>query len=197
MGYTTSFYGAFELNKPLTKEDSEWLKKFSGTRRMKRALCEKKYGFEGEWFVDGLGAFDQDDDSVLNHNKEPETQPGLWCQWVPTDDNKAIEWDGGEKFYHAEDWIAYLVEGFFKPKGYVLNGTVDAEGEESGDMWQIRIEDNVVYRYQGSVVYGDACQIKVSDKMIPIDKLEKDVECDTCEEKIKCELNMKKSTITV
>ena len=28
------------------------------------------------------------------------TYPGIWCQWVPTDDGKGIEWDGGEKFYN-------------------------------------------------------------------------------------------------
>jgi len=83
-------------------------------------------GDEGAYFVGGLGLRGQDaDPSVTDHNTPPgqlsyggvenefrdryeerqrrieagECQPGLWCQWIPSDDGTAIEWDGGEKFY--------------------------------------------------------------------------------------------------
>lgn len=36
MGYTTEFEGCFVLDKPLTKEEADYLLKLSDTRRMKR-----------------------------------------------------------------------------------------------------------------------------------------------------------------
>ena len=43
-------------------------------------------------------------DGVKDFNASPRDQPGLWCQWIPSEDSKSIEWDGGEKFYDY-DWL--------------------------------------------------------------------------------------------
>jgi len=80
-------------------------------------------------------------------------KPGLYCQWVPNPDGDAIEWDGGEKFYNYIEWIEYLIKHFFEPWGVKLNGEVDWEGEESGDLGKIVIKDNVVQIKEGRVVY--------------------------------------------
>src|SRR5574337_684850 len=99
MGYSTDFFGSFELNKPLDADTLKFLQKFNETRRMARKLG-REYGVEGEFYVDGTGDFGQERDAtVIDGNRPPSTQPGLWCQWRPTDDGTAIEWDGGEKFY--------------------------------------------------------------------------------------------------
>lgn len=157
MGYTTDFYGKFTLNKELDDELFSYLEKFSQSRRMKRdsekltALYGKDFGVEGEFFVDGegYGRSEGNRDTILNHNEPPRTQPGLWCQWIPSPDKKHIMWDGGEKFYHAQDWIIYLIESFLKPNGYVLNGLVAAKGESSDDFWSIEIQDNEVIMTEG------------------------------------------------
>lgn len=69
-------------------------------------------------------------------------QPGLWCQWVPTEDGKFIEWDQGEKFYDYVEWMAYLIEQFLEPWGYRLSGEVEWQGEEGADQGKIELDNN-------------------------------------------------------
>ncbi len=144
MGYTTDFNGEFKLNKKLDDKTHEFLKKFAETRRMQRNLGPE-YGVEGEFFVDGEGFAGQDkDDSVMDYNKPPRTQPGLWCQWTPSEDGMSIGWDGGEKFYCYVEWLNYIIKNFLAPKGYILNGDVEFQGEDNGDFGVIRVINNVV-----------------------------------------------------
>lgn len=144
MGYTTDFLGRFELNKKLDEETFTFLKKFSETRRMKRSLPEE-FGVDGEFFVDGGGFLGTDrEPSVVEYNHPPSTQPGLWCQWIPSNDGLKIKWDGGEKFYEYVPWIKYIIKNFLAPKGYVLNGSVEYEGEGRNDCGTIVITNNKV-----------------------------------------------------
>lgn len=160
MGYTTDFSGSVKVEPPLSAEEIAFLNKFAGTRRMRRK--------NGPYFVDGDGFRGQKEESdIEDFNAPPEGQPGLWCQWVPTDDGKAIEWDGGEKFYRSPEWMAYLIDHFIgsNPKAktvlpflqsHTLNGTIDAAGEDPDDRWRLIVENNNVRVARGSVVYGGA-----------------------------------------
>ena len=153
MGYTTDFSGRFETNKPLSDKMFNYLKMFSETRRMARNM-DAAYGVEGEFFVEGKGFTGQGDDStVIDHNKPASTQPGLWCQWTPSDDRMGIEWDCGEKFYNYTEWIVYLIHKILAPNGYVLNGAVKWQGEDVGDVGKIIVEDNRVFTepWEGSM----------------------------------------------
>ena len=143
MGYTTEFRGQFNLNKELDDDTFNLLTGLAGTRRMARDI--EGFGEEGEFFIDGKGFMGQDkDETVIDQNRPPKTQPSLWLQWVPTDDRMGIEWDCGEKFYHYVEWIEYLIEKILAPRGYVLNGDVEWCGEEWDDTGTISIVDNVV-----------------------------------------------------
>lgn len=159
MGYSTDFFGKFEFNKPVEPWLIEYVNKFCETRRMKRDndkikelfpnwkdLCfNGELGYDGEYFVGGTGMMGQGhDDSIINYNSPAFTQPGLWCQWVVTEDGKYLEWDGGEKFYSYMEWLDYLVCEFFQPMGYVLNGSVEYQGEDYDDFGTITVTDNVV-----------------------------------------------------
>jgi hypothetical protein len=158
MGYTRDFEGKFTLDRPLTQDQAEYINTFSLTRRMKRdpliaqglpdPIREKvglPVGIDGEYFVGGLGAYGQDDDdSVLEHNDPSSTQPGLWCQWVPTEDGTAIEWDGNEKFYYYIEWLQYILDNFLIPWGYVLNGSVFWQGERDSDKGWICVKNNLI-----------------------------------------------------
>jgi hypothetical protein len=169
MGYTTDFYGEFNLDKPLSPEHKAYLEAFAETRRMIRddkiasnmedpirIAAGLPVGIDGCYFVNGVGDFGQDEDaSVKNSNTPPSGQPGLWCQWVPSFEGTAIVWDGGEKFYNYVEWIEYLVENFFKPWGYVLNGEVEWQGEERDDRGMIVINDNVVKVKVAKVIYEE------------------------------------------
>lgn len=154
MGYTTDFEGRFKLNKKLDDDTYNFLTKFNETRRMKRKFPDNKYGVDGEFFVDGDGDFGQDrDDSVVEYNQPPRTQPSLWCQWRPSDDGMFIEWDGGEKFYSYVEWLAYLVQNVLHPKGYRLNGEVEWIGEDRDDRGMIVVNDNQISTREGRIVY--------------------------------------------
>ena len=161
MGYTTGFNGKFDLNLKLDDRTSNFLTKLSKTRRMKRDTSLlpdtgfEKYGFDswgvdGEFYVDGNGLAGQDHEkSILNCNREPSTQPGLRCQWIPTDDGLHIEWNGGEKFYNYIKWLEYIIEKILGPRGYTLNGVVSWQGEEVSDSGQIRVENNKIHVRHG------------------------------------------------
>lgn len=160
MGYTTDFNGQWVLNKPLDSDTHSLLDGLATTRRMARkGLDEKLYGVEGEFYVQGKDddfflPEDKRDKTILDYNTPPSTQPGLWCQWKPTADGKAIEWDGGEKFYNYIDWIDYLIIKVLAPRGYVLNGDVSWQGEDSDDRGIISIRNNVISTKLGRVVYA-------------------------------------------
>lgn len=161
MGYSTSFYGSFDITPALNEAQVAYLLAFSETRRMtrdpsiaatlpdpKREAVGLPIGPQGAYFVGGKGDFGQDDDaSVINNNREPSGQPGLWCQWVPTDDGTALEWDGNEKFYEYEEWLGYIVTHFLTPWGCTLNGCVEWEGEDEEDTGAIGVINNVIRVY--------------------------------------------------
>jgi hypothetical protein len=159
MGYTTEFYGHVTVTPPLSAHEMTYLMKFANTRRMDRE--------KGPYYVDGKGYAGQDEEpDIRNYNTPPAGQPGLWCQWVPTPDGAAIEWNGAEKFYDADEWMQYLIDHFLKPGAigkktdgtvtfadHVVNGTIEAQGEDFSDIWQLNVKNNVVSIEQGVRCY--------------------------------------------
>ena len=154
MGYTTDFEGGFNITPNLSQKDNEFLTKFHNTRRMARKVGTE-YGKEGEFYVDGTGWAGQDhDNNVINYNRPPSTQPGLWCQWIPTDDGCELVWDGGEKFYNYVEWLDYLIDKILAPRGYTLNGECQWFGEERDDVGVIIVKNNKVTTKVGKLTYG-------------------------------------------
>lgn len=158
MGYTTDFSGQVKVDPPLNAEEITFLTKFNKTRRMDRT--------HGPYFVDGSGFHGQDhDNDIVDFNRPPKGQPGLWCQWTPTEDGTAIEWDGGEKFYESAEWMKYLIEHFLKPdalaknqlpflQGHTCNGEIEAVGEDPDDRWKLVVINNRVSVADAEVTYG-------------------------------------------
>jgi len=151
MGYDTQFTGRVTVAPPLNPREIAYLRKFANTRRMERA--------NGPYYVDGTGPYGQGRDAdIIDYNQPPAGQPGRWCGWVPTETGETIEWNSVEKFYEATAWMQYLVDHFLKPGSHaqgqpgfehftfnhVLNGTIDAQGEDPDDTWQLIVKDNEV-----------------------------------------------------
>lgn len=162
MGYTTDFDGTVTVTPPLNTFELAYLRKFARSRRMVRD--------HGPYFVEGSGFLGQDDDAdVRDHNTPPAGQVSLWCNWEPTEDGTAIEWNGAEKFHAADEWMAYLIDTFLKPGATVqaemaspvagrsypqefahftfdheVSGTIDAQGEDSEDRWRLVVTANAV-----------------------------------------------------
>lgn len=163
MGYTTDFEGRIEIIPPLNAEEITFLREFNGTRRMHwKQGPYYIHKVEGE-IKDFGQAWDHPD--VIDNNREATGQPGLWCQWKPTEDGTAIEWDGGEKFYHSVEWMQYLIDHFIgaspraRPalqflRSHVLNGEIEAQGEDRNDRWKLVVKNNVASKIEGHVVYG-------------------------------------------
>lgn len=149
MGYTTDFSGQFELNKMLDKETAQMITQLAQTRRMKRDTTILKelgftgdYGVEGEFFAEGDYSTDVAVESITDYNRPPSSQPSLYLQWIPTEDWLGICWDENEKFNEYEEWIRYLIDKILEPKGYVLNGDIEFQGECFEDRGLLRILDN-------------------------------------------------------
>lgn len=172
MGYTTDFNGYFRITPSLKPEHHEYLRRFNRTRHMKRdtltilALEDPvrdavglEAGEEGQYYVGaeeyrGLGK----STTILDNNKPPAAQPGLWCQWVPRGvtprgESTILEWDGGEKFYNYIKWLQYLIEHFFIRWGYSLTGDVYWIGEDSDDRGQIQLQDNTMTILEARIEY--------------------------------------------
>lgn len=144
MGYTTDFYGVFKLNKTLDDETKVFLKKLSHTRRVKRNLPDK-YGIEGEFYVEGGGLMGQaKEKSIIDYNRPPCTQPGLWCQWEPSDCGNFIAWNQAEKFYCYVEWLQYIIDRVLTLKGYSITGNVLYQGEDVEDRGLIKVKDNII-----------------------------------------------------
>lgn len=155
MGYHTEFEGQFEITPTLAPNHIAYLTAFSETRHMKRRDVGKEnplreavglpFGHEGEYYVESRGADSWGiNPDVIDNNREPSTQPGLWCKWAPSEDGTYLEWDGAEKFYDYVEWLKYLIRHFFVPWGYTLNGKVHWRGEEFSDNGRIIVENNAV-----------------------------------------------------
>jgi hypothetical protein len=143
MGYKTEVVGKLNLNKELDEDTYTFLVKFNKSRRIARNLSHE-YGIEGEFFVDE-DDYSPQDDTIIDFNRPPKTQPSLWCDWRPSEDRKSIEWDGQEKFYEYESWIAYILENFLIPKGYTLTGTVEFQGENIADHGWLTCNNNRIW----------------------------------------------------
>lgn len=184
MGYTTDFDGKLTFNKEVSEQLKEYINRFSATRRMPRdnekikalypnwrELCFfGDLGNKGEYFAPVSSNYGQDrDGTIIDYNGfEESVHPGLWCQWVINDDNE-LEWDGNEKFYNYVEWLEYLIHHFFDPLGYILNGEITWQGEDTDDCGVIHVEDNYVTTQEGLHVYS----VRDIDTDVMINELEK------------------------
>lgn len=143
----TVFDGEFTLGVEANEEVRNLLKGLNRTRRVKRKVDELIYGVEGEFY------FEDDEETIVDGNKPPGKQPGLWCGWQLEDDDLTIVWDGSEKFYEYTEWLVYIIERVLKPRHYILNGTAYWDGESSCDYGKIEVVNNVVYSTPGVMEY--------------------------------------------
>ena len=182
MGYTTYFSGEIQIDPPISKDLSDYINAFSHTRHVRRdidavkrifpdweKLCWKgNPGAEGEYFIvperkvnrpyiDSEETFDRwreqtwNANGILDDNVPPAGVPGLWCHWVINENGKLC-WSGTEKFYDYDRWLEYLIERFFIPEGYTLNGRIFYAGERMNDIGYLHVTDNHVRKMPGCII---------------------------------------------
>src|SRR5262245_41795960 len=132
MGYTTIFKGQLAIHPLLNAKHLAYLKAFNTTRHMKwnvdeiakvpdpvREAVHLPLGSEGAFVVLDVP---YQSPLVTNPNHSPNSLPGLWCSWTPTDNGQALKWDGGDNFSFYQDWLSFLFLEFLRPWGYRLEG---------------------------------------------------------------------------
>lgn len=81
------------------------------------------------------------------------------CDWRVLDNGTALTWDGGEKFYDADQWMKWLIDKLIAPTGRVVNGEILAQGEEAGDVWMIIVKDNRVTRAESKMAFNEGTPV--------------------------------------
>jgi hypothetical protein len=123
MGYTIEYLGSFKLDKPLSEEHAKFLHDFAGSYDLRKQKALE-----------------------LLKDVNP-IMPAYYCQWIPTEDNMGIKWDGFEKFYNAFDWLKFIIKYYLEPWGYTLNGIVeirDGANEYPFENGVLEVRDNDV-----------------------------------------------------
>lgn len=157
MGYTTEFSGSIRIEPPLSEPEIKYLAAFSDTRRMDRA--------NGPFYL-GAGMPGQAREAdIRDYNSPPQGQPGLWCQWIPSDDGGEILWNGGEKFYSSAEWMSYLRSYFIVHRAaatlepgnfsflqnHRMSGLIHAVGEgATDDVWRLKADDEGIFVSAGA-----------------------------------------------
>lgn len=157
MGYSTDFSGTLEVTPPLNEHERSYLADFSETRHTSTE--------HGPLVTAGL---------YLSGNVPQNGMPGIWCDWI-ADDQGGLAWNGSEKTYHHQQWLAWIIDHLIGPGSadfvaehrdedprlqhftcdHVVDGTVDAQGEEPDDMWRIRVTHNDIVVQYPQIVYPD------------------------------------------
>ena len=122
------------------------------TRRMMRSryINGKDYGIDGQYFgdetrYDGSGKYQWKtyyQGKPFRCNVPPRTQFIFFLRWTFDETNQTIVWDQGEKFYYYIEWLIYLINNIFHPRGYVLSGEIKWQGEYDNDFGVISIDDD-------------------------------------------------------
>ena len=183
MGYTTWFEGELTPNKPFKKEFINYINAFSekwheprDVEIIKRSDPDwAKHCLDGNLGPYGMYYVGNFDEGVIDRSlAKSYTCPGYWCNWCINEETGVVEWNGGEKFYQYTDWLIYLIENFFEPAGYILNGEFIWIGEDSDDRGKISVVNNKVSEFLGEIVYEDEREdpIKVLKKVSDKDLLD-------------------------
>ncbi|OXM57043.1 hypothetical protein CFP71_09920 [Amycolatopsis thailandensis] len=161
MGYDTRFWGTIAIDPPLNEHERAHFVEFAENGLS--ATVRKSHDTSATPPLD----------IAAEHNL-----PDSCCQWIPDDAGTTLEFDQGEKFYCASDWMVYLIDTFLRPcatlqqdlarraPGYEFapalehftfdhqcNGEIDAQGEDADDRWRLIVRDNIVSVQSGDVVF--------------------------------------------
>jgi hypothetical protein len=116
------------------------------------------YGKEGEYFIRsiiflteekkikkiGVNQISFDElDCVININKPAHDCPSLHCPWKPNTDGDVLLHDGVVKERNYK-WLNWLINGFFKPNKYTLNGEIIISDSVLNNERHIIIKNNEI-----------------------------------------------------
>jgi hypothetical protein len=87
----------------------------------------------------------RDLDSELS-KRHKDDYPTIWWDWKISSDRQYIEWNGSEKSYYMDEILRILIDKYFIPWGYVLQGRILSQGERKDDIYVIDCSRNIVIK---------------------------------------------------
>lgn len=166
--YSKGFDYKLELDEALDPEFAKYINSLISVPRIKlnndkiRKRFEKEFilkhsyygdlGYQGEFFSGPAICEVQDSEGW----DKPDNQPDTFCHWIIKDDYRTLKFvnDNSEFFgiYYRPDidplWIKYLIQNFFEPNGYFLNGWIEDDNNKwiisNNHMWN-RIKSGGTY----------------------------------------------------
>lgn len=155
MGYTTKFTGQFRLDRKLHPSHANYLRAFNDSRHMRfntkraegiddpyRVAAGLPVGREGMYCAFVREGVSVGRGIVLEDASPLGPNTSRYCDWVPTDDDQGIAWDGAEKFGGFAAWLAFVVEHFLDRWSYAVRGAVAWEGKSDGDTGVLVVLNN-------------------------------------------------------
>lgn len=136
MGLHTTYVGRVDIAPPLRGESADWLRAFARTRHWDHP--------DGPLRVAQHPADDEpvDGDSERGNRIAPGL-PSLYCPWTVCEDGCCLRWDGHEKPYAGQRWLAWLIDNVLAPE-HVAGGMLIGESRESGAVTALEVVGNEV-----------------------------------------------------
>ena len=154
MGLHTSYLGRITIAPPLSGEEVEFVRSFGRTRHWDS-------GRPGVRVAAHPSDNDEYDD-VEAYNRPAPGMPGLSCPWAVCNDGCCLFWDGLEKPYDADRWLAYLIDAFLGAGAamagtdvtsahgltcdHLLDGMVVGQRHETGELFALEVVNCEVVR---------------------------------------------------
>lgn len=139
MGYTTYFSGEFELDRQLSTEDKAAFDRLLADINIRQEwIRHEKWG--------------RDEPSTPNPKDLPEFGMLESIGWEMDEDGSCLYYHW-ERECDSESWLNYLLDHFFIPRGYKLNGFVDWEGDGYEDFGYYNLDDNKLEVWEGFRTY--------------------------------------------
>lgn len=160
MKTTAKYTGALTIEPPLNKDEVKALSAFFTSHRILTQGgpldCRTLPGFHPE---------------VIDIAKQPEGQPGEWCDLEVSDDGTTLTWNGSDHTdRNLHEWIIWLINYLlkdgaqysFRDRGldmdqvpddnllwsftfnHVVNGEMTGTAAEADGVWRITVKENVV-----------------------------------------------------
>lgn len=175
MSYDVNYSGELSIEPPLNDAEISYLEAFAISRRYRRFN-------HGPLAVEPVDIWDDPDTSRLGISRPPLGQPGYYCRFSSYNNGATLGWDETECADYGAEWIAFIVSRLLSPEArayidehinddprlasfttnHILNGEITAFGEDSGDIWRITVENNVVKRWEIELTPVNSQEITVS-----------------------------------
>lgn len=172
-----SYEGYFKINPKLNDYDKYYLLNFNKTIHLKRNVSYLRdtykgrngyngiYGIYGEFFVnfvvdingkdldnETFSDFIKHNDSIIDHEKSPPTQPNKYCPWVPNSNGDKLFFkpldkiiitnkNENKEYIESFQWMNWIVNNIIKNK-YKVNGYFEIINKKENYHKTLKINNN-------------------------------------------------------